>query len=63
MYNSFKHCFILFRFFFLNEYLQDTFIGLKFHGAPTSILEGDDYLSYDTSNKHMCKYTSSEDED
>jgi hypothetical protein len=33
------------------------------HRAPTSSLEGHDHLSDDTSNKNMCTYTYSEDED
>ena len=48
---------------FLNEYLQDKFLGLKFLGAPTSSVEGDDHLKGDTSNKFMCTYTNSEDEE
>jgi hypothetical protein len=43
--------------------LHDKVLGLKFPGASTSILEGDDHLSDDTSNQNMCTYTSSEDED
>jgi hypothetical protein len=43
--------------------LQDKVLGLKFPGSSTYILEGNDHLSYDTSNKNMCTYTSSEDED
>jgi hypothetical protein len=49
--------------FFLNEYLQEKVLGLMFPRPPTSSLEGDDHLSDDTSNKNMCTYTSSEDED
>ena len=36
---------------------------LNFPGSLNSILEGNDHLSYDTSKKNMCTYTSSEDED
>jgi hypothetical protein len=36
---------------------------LDFPEALTYILEGDDHLSDDTSNKNMCTYTNSEDED
>jgi hypothetical protein len=43
--------------------LQDKVLGLKFPRSPNFILEGDDHLSDDTSNKNMCTYTSSEDED
>jgi hypothetical protein len=43
--------------------LQDKVLGLNFPGSPTSSLEGDDHLSYDTSNKNLCTYISSEDED
>jgi hypothetical protein len=49
--------------FFLNGYLQDKVLGLKYPRSPTSILEGDDHLSDDTYNKNMCQYTSSEDEE
>jgi len=42
---------------------EDKVLGLKFTGAPTSSLEDDDNLSDDTSNKNMCTYTYSEDED
>ena len=36
---------------------------MKYPGSPTSILEGDDHLSNDTSKKNMCQYTSSEDKE
>jgi hypothetical protein len=42
--------------------LQDKVLGLNFLGSPTSILEGDDHLSDDASNKNMCTYTNSENE-
>jgi hypothetical protein len=43
--------------------LQDKVLDLKYLGSLTSSLEGDDYLSDDTSNKNMCQYISSEDEE
>jgi hypothetical protein len=43
--------------------LQDKVLSLNFPGEPTSSLEGDDHLYDDTSNKNMCTYTNSEDED
>jgi hypothetical protein len=43
--------------------LQDKVLGLEFPGALTYILYGNDYLLDDTSNKNMCTYTNSEDED
>jgi hypothetical protein len=43
--------------------LQDKVLSLKYPGSPTSSLEGDDHLLDDTSNKNMCQYTSSEDEE
>ena len=49
--------------FFLNGYLQDKVLGLKYLGSPTSILEGNDNLSNHTYNKNMCQYTSLEDEE
>ena len=50
-------------YFFLNGYLHDNFLGLKYPRSPTSSLEGEDHLSDDTYNKNMCQYTSSEDEE
>ena len=43
--------------------MQDKVLHLKFPGSLSSILEGDYHLSDDTSNKNMCTYTSSKDED
>jgi hypothetical protein len=43
--------------------LKDKVLGLKFSGSSNFILEGDDHLSDDASNKNMFTYTSSKDED
>lgn len=43
--------------------MQDKFLSLKFLVASISILEFDYNLSDDTSNKNICTYTSSEDEE
>ena len=47
----------------MNEYLQDKVLGLRFPRASNSILEDDDHLLDDTSNKNMWTYTSLEDEE
>ena len=43
--------------------MQDKVLGLKYPGSPTSILEGEDHLLDDTSNKNMCQYTNLGDEE